>query len=48
MDVLIYLDISGEKATFKRHKCLADVVEACNEEEEPVTSGCSTYRNTLR
>jgi hypothetical protein len=49
MDVLVYLrDIVGKEATFKRNKCLADVVEACNEEEEPVMSGYGTYRNTLR
>jgi hypothetical protein len=48
MDVLIYLDdIVGKEATFKRNKYLADVVEAYNEEEEPVMGG-GTYRNTLR
>jgi hypothetical protein len=46
MDGLMYLRyLAGEEATFK---CLADVVEACKEEEEPVKSGCGTYRNTFR
>ena len=49
MNVLLYLrDVAGVDATFKRHTCLADSVEACNEEGEPVMSGCGTYRNTPR